>query len=139
MKFSFACSGMTCGKFVQRNVRARIDSADEWKTVGSNEQCSAVKIKKIVYFKYDAKDEQNRSIRGRVQLPIWRNGESLPEFLRRRWAKIVDETTDALNESILSFDLIESCFVFDFKRLKLPFVTNPKLFRCRVAGEARGS
>lgn len=26
--------------------------------------------KKIVYFKCDAKDEQNRSIRGRIQLPI---------------------------------------------------------------------
>lgn len=92
---------------------------------------------KTVCFKCDVKDEQNRSIRGRMPLPIWRNGESLREFLRNkravlnRRAKIVDEATDALNESILSSDLIEPCFVFDFvKRLGLRFVANPKLSRC---------
>lgn len=125
MKFSLRFCRTSYGKFVQRNVRARIERWGRRMEKQLDRTSNVLRSRqKIVYFKSDAKDEQNRSTRGRMQLPIWRNvgiTSKVPPAPLNRRAKFVDETNaDALNESILSSDLIESsCFVFDFvKRLE---------------------
>jgi len=90
---------------------------------------------KIVYFKCDVKDEQNHFIRdATANWKKWGITSGIVPPLNR-WTKIVDKATDAFKQ--IYFDLIKSCFVFDFvKRLVLPFIVNPKLFRS--AQEERG-
>jgi len=65
MKFSLRFCGMTYGKFVQWNVRAKIErQCRRMKNSWIERATSCGQGKKIVYFKYDAKDEQNHFIRG---------------------------------------------------------------------------
>lgn len=116
MKFSLCSRETTYGKFVQwMYERQSGTAADEWKTVGANGQCPAVK-QKIVYFKYWRKTSKKIS---HSRLPISRNRESLRKYIPT--CSIVKPSSencqwnDILSESIL-----------------ILFPLNPTLFRVRL-------